>query len=103
MVGDFGRDSNGMGGRPSCRQLLHLNKDELISQALSSLSRVMSEEAGSLRARLANCYYQNWAADAEIRGAYGYIPVNGLELPKLLAEPVQDTLFFAGEATISDA
>jgi len=26
-----------------------------------------------------------------------------LDLPKVLAEPVEDTLFFAGEATVSDA
>jgi monoamine oxidase len=63
----------------------------------------MSENAGLLRARMVNSYFKNWAADAEIRGAYSYIPVNGLELPKLLAEPVKETLFFAGEATISDA
>jgi monoamine oxidase len=88
---------------PQADKLLHLNKDQLISQALSSLSRMMSEEAGSLQARLANGYFQNWAADPEICGAYSYIPVNGMELPKLLAEPVEETLFFAGEATVFDA
>ena len=29
--------------------------------------------------------------------------MNGLDLPKLLAEPVAGTLFFAGEATVKDA
>lgn len=90
-------------GGPHADKLLHLNNDELISLALLSLGRIMSENAGLLRARMVNSYFKNWAADAEIRGAYSYIPVNGLELPKLLAEPVKETLFFAGEATISDA
>ncbi len=90
-------------GGPAADKLLHLDKEALVSQALDSLARVMSDKAGALRARLANCYFQNWAADPEIRGAYSYIPVNGLELPKLLADPVKETLFFAGEATISDA
>ncbi|MEI9864904.1 MAG: FAD-dependent oxidoreductase [Limisphaerales bacterium] len=29
--------------------------------------------------------------------------MNGLDLPKLLGAPIADTLFFAGEATITDA
>ena len=35
--------------------------------------------------------------------AYSYVPVDGLDLPKLLAAPIADTLFFAGEATVTDA
>ena len=31
------------------------------------------------------------------------MPVNGLDLPKLLGAPIADTLFFAGEATVTDA
>ena len=57
----------------------------------------------SLRHQLVASHYCNWAADPLIRGAYSYLPVNGLDLPKLLAAPVADTLFFAGEATVSDA
>jgi len=45
----------------------------------------------------------NWAADPHMRGAYSYIPVNGLFLPKQLGAPVANTLFFAGEATARDA
>jgi monoamine oxidase len=90
-------------GGPHADKLLHLDKEQLISQALSSLARMMSGKLSSLQAGLANCYFHNWTADKDIRGAYSYIPVNGLELPKLLAEPVKETFFFAGEATISDA
>src|SRR5438132_2094404 len=45
----------------------------------------------------------NWARDPHVLGAYSYIPVNGLDLPKLLAASMEDTLFFAGEAAVSDA
>jgi monoamine oxidase len=45
----------------------------------------------------------NWSKDPDIRGAYSYIPVNGLDLPGTLAAPVGDTLFFAGEALVADA
>jgi monoamine oxidase len=47
--------------------------------------------------------FHDWRRDGNIQGAYSYIPVNGLDLPKLLAVPVEDTLFFAGEATAMDA
>ena len=87
---------------PHADRLLHLSKDQLTFEALDSLGLMMSEQSGSLRARLANCHFKNWTADPGIRGAYSYIPVNGLELPRLLAEPIQETLFFAGEATVSD-
>jgi monoamine oxidase len=90
-------------GGPQADRLLSLNKEQLISEALSTLSRIVQQKSDLLRERLARCHFQNWAADPEIRGAYSYIPVNGLELPKLLAEPAEDTLFFAGEATVSDA
>jgi hypothetical protein len=35
-------------------------------------------------------------------GAYSYVPVGAITAPIRLAEPVADTLFFAGEATNSD-
>jgi monoamine oxidase len=47
--------------------------------------------------------FHNWRSDKNIGGAYSYIPVNGLDLPKLLAAPIEETLFFAGEATAMDA
>jgi hypothetical protein len=31
-------------------------------------------------------------------GAYSYIPVGGLDAPRLLAEPVEDAPFLAGDA-----
>jgi len=44
-------------------------------------------------------YMHNWRGDPFSRGSYSYMPVGGLEAPAALAEPVEDTLFFAGEAT----
>ena len=41
----------------------------------------------------------DWKQDPWARGAYSWIPAGALEVPARLAEPVDDTLFFAGEAT----
>jgi monoamine oxidase len=41
----------------------------------------------------------DWLADPFSQGAYSYVPVHELKTPSELAEPVDGTLFFAGEAT----
>ena len=41
----------------------------------------------------------DWQADPFSRGAYSYVPVAAGDARKRLAESVDDTLFFAGEAT----
>ena len=41
----------------------------------------------------------DWQADPFARGAYSYVRVNGADARRRLAAPLQDTLYFAGEAT----
>lgn len=40
-----------------------------------------------------------WSCDPFSRGAYSYAAVGGQSGPEELARPIEDTLFFAGEAT----
>jgi monoamine oxidase len=40
----------------------------------------------------------DWQADPFARGAYSYVTVGGTEARERLAAPLEDTLFFAGEA-----
>jgi monoamine oxidase len=44
-------------------------------------------------------YFHDWHADPLARCAYTYVPVGGLAAQHALTEPVDSTLFFAGEAT----
>jgi monoamine oxidase len=92
----------GWAGGPKADALLHVSPEELITIGLNCLGKVFSRTAKSLRAELVASYTCNWGQDRNVRGAYSYVPVNGLDLPKLLAAPVDDTLFFAGEATALD-
>ena len=46
----------------------------------------------------ANVYFHDWQADPFFRGAYSYVPVHGMNARKALSTPVNQTLFFAGEA-----
>jgi monoamine oxidase len=95
----------GWTGGPQADALLKLSRKKLEATALEILGKIIfgGASASALRQKLMAIHYHNWAADKEIRGAYSYIPVNGLDLPKVLATPVADTLFFAGEATVMDA
>jgi len=68
--------------------------------AFDTLLRVLPSANG--RPELVASYTHNWTQDPHVRGAYSYIPVGGLFLPKQLAAPVEHTLFFAGEATALD-
>ncbi|HXC35242.1 MAG TPA: NAD(P)/FAD-dependent oxidoreductase [Candidatus Acidoferrales bacterium] len=95
----------GWAGGPTADALLELSTKRLWATGLEILSKILfnGEPVRVLRHGLLAVHYCNWAGDSKIRGAYSYIPVNGLDLPKLLAAPVGDTLFFAGEATVTDA
>lgn len=95
----------GWAGGTHADALLKFSTARLCSTGLEILSKILFAGApvSVLRRRLLAVHYYNWARDRDIRGAYSYIPVNGLDLPKLLAAPVAGTLFFAGEATVMDA
>jgi monoamine oxidase len=93
----------GWAGGPQADALLSLSSAELELVALQTLKKIFKKQADDLQTKFVTSQHHDWAHDPHIRGAYSYIPVGGLDLPKKLAEPVAHTLFFAGEATVFDA
>lgn len=91
----------GWAGGPKADILPAHSPARLETLALTILQKIFGVK--SLRRQLVASHSYNWADDPHIRGAYSYLPVNGLDLPKMLAAPVKGTLFFAGEATALDA
>ena len=71
--------------------------DELIAQAVRSLAQVLRKPVNEIEALLECGHVHDWETDPYARGAYSYPRVGGDAA--LLAESVDDTLFFAGEAT----
>jgi monoamine oxidase len=91
----------GWTGGPKADALSTHSSVQLETVALGILRKIFGTP--SLRRQLVCSYAYNWANDGHIRGAYSYIPVNGLDLPNVLGAPIEGTLFFAGEATATDA
>lgn len=74
--------------------LLGQSREAIIGRAVESLHRI----AGCQLPQIAAAYFHDWYADPFSRGAYSYVPVGKLEARAALAQPVDETLYFAGEA-----
>ena len=48
---------------------------------------------------LVTAYLHDWQTDPFSRGADRYVKAGASDAPEVLGRPVEDTLFFAGEAT----
>jgi monoamine oxidase len=81
-------------GGPNAARLTGRTREQLVRTALGSVQTVLRRKAD-----LAAAYVHDWQADPLARGGYSYVKVNGSGARAALAEPVADTLFFAGEAT----
>jgi monoamine oxidase len=75
------------------------NRSLVISQALETLGRLLRSDSKHLAQTLEAAYFHDWQDDPFSRGAYSYGPVGADELQTALASPLDNALFFAGEAT----
>lgn len=85
----------GWSAGPKADGLLGKSQDEIAAAALRSLRRITGVDCGAPEA----VYFHDWHADPFARGAYSYVPAGALPARRKLAQPVENTLFFAGEAT----
>ena len=89
----------GWAGGSRAEELLSKGEEAIRNHALKSLVTVFAVELEQIEEQLEEIYYHDWYGDPCSRGAYSYVPVGGLEAQMQLARPVENTLFFAGEAT----
>lgn len=86
-------------GGPGVDPLANLSPTELKEKALLSLATILTVAPDDIRAELIDFKFHDWQADAFSRGTYSYVTVNGLRSQMDLSRPIEQTLFFAGEAT----
>jgi len=68
-------------------------------QSLQALHRLTGVSVRELETLLEHAYCHDWQSDPFSRGAYSYGKAGGDGAEQALAQPIQNTLFFAGEAT----
>ena len=83
-------------GATGAEKLGALGRDGAIQKGLQDLEKMFEM---SLTDRLVDALFVDWQADPYARMAYSYVPVNGAGVRSQLAQPIEQTLFFAGEAT----
>jgi len=89
----------GWAGGPAAERLSRGDDLAILDEGLGVLSRLLGVPRQQLDARLRAWHVSNWQADPFARGAYSYVLVGGLGAVAELARPVENTLYFAGEAT----
>jgi monoamine oxidase len=81
-------------GGPKADRLSGLPMKQITAAMLASLRTTFGKAAAPDQ-----IYVHDWKSDPFARGAYSYVRVNGGDARRQLAEPLEDTLYFAGEAT----
>ena len=88
-------------GGPKATALGGLSADSLIDRALEGFGTLLNE-ATCVRKEFEGAAMHDWGRDPFARGAYSYVLVGGADARAGLAAPVDEALFFAGEATSGD-
>ncbi len=91
-------------GGPKAEGLLRLvtaqgDAGALLDQCLATLAKIFTRSLADIRRMLLSWHMHDWQSDDYARGAYSYVPVGALDAPEKMSQPVEDTLYFAGEHT----
>ena len=82
--------------------LVFREKEHVFDEATKTLAKLLHMSVGEVRSLVYRAHIHDWQADVFSLGAYSWAKVGGLNAFREMASPVQETVFFAGEATNSD-
>jgi monoamine oxidase len=88
----------GWAGGPAALALEGCSRRGIFEQALGSLAHLLGTSKTALRAAVIDWQTHNWSQDPFSGGAYSFTAAGHDDAAARLREPVQHTLFFAGEA-----
>jgi monoamine oxidase len=77
---------------------LEFDSVPVVTRALQTLGGLLAIGTTEMERLLEIAYFHDWQADPFSRGAYSYVKPGAVNAPEILSRPVEDTLFFAGEA-----
>jgi monoamine oxidase len=76
-----------------------LERRGIVGRCLHSLAGIFGLPHESVEAQLQGAHFHDWHTDPFSRGAYSYAPAGALTASANLAEPIERTLYLAGEHT----
>lgn len=83
---------------PKARAMAPLTDEKIVSIALESLRNIFNITEVEIKQLLTSSYVFNWTNDSYSLGSYSYSTLYTNEVRKLMSAPIDDTLYFAGEA-----
>jgi monoamine oxidase len=89
----------GWSAGPKAVKLLGRSEEVIAGEAVRALARVLGCAPSFALDRLEAAHYHDWQADPWSRGAYCFVRPGGMDVQRWLGRPVEETLYFAGEAT----
>lgn len=93
---------NGWSAGPQAQRFRDATSDQLLDQSLDSLAGALAIPRKQVEEQVVSWHLHDWSKDPFSRGAYSYVLTGGLDAYKALARPLQNTLYFAGEATVGE-
>lgn len=88
-------------GGPDAVEYATKTDEELLELALQSLSGIFKLPVTEIREQLLLHEIFSWYNHPLAKGGYSYTTLHSAQAKKILAEPVYDTIYFAGEAISS--
>lgn len=86
-------------GGPRALPLFSLAPEQLQAHVTAALAQALGLQTAEVRRELVGFHAHPWHDDPHALGAYSWVPVGGLHASSTMSEPVENTLFFAGEHT----
>lgn len=86
-------------GGPRADAIAGRSGQDLEDAAIHQLARIFSVDDARLHDLLIQTESHDWQTDPLAQGSYSYLPSGALHVPDALSEPIESTLFFAGEHT----
>lgn len=85
-----------LGGLPAAEKK-GASDEEILQLSLQSIANIFKQDINELKDKLVAFNIANWTTDPFTLGSYAYDTVGAPEARKVLNEPIEDTIFFAGE------
>jgi len=85
-------------GGPKAAEKIFEQDEALLQTALQSLSSIFHMPPAMLREELVHHKIINWQTLQHIKGGYSYNTLGTEQAMRILSDPIDDTIFFAGEA-----